>query len=92
VQKRKGRGGRAGPAGCEIGPLGPTACARKKKRPLAWVACGLKGCWAGGRKKKREGEGEGEGNGFSFFFKKILFKFIFQTFKLQPNKIHAFKS
>jgi hypothetical protein len=62
-----------GRRGRQAGPLGPTACARKKKRPLAWVACGLKGCWAGGRKEKeREREREKD-----FLFFKISFQIHF---------------
>jgi hypothetical protein len=61
--------------------LGRLRAHRKKKRPLALGSCGLKGCWAGGRKEKeREREKE-----FPFSFK-ISFQFIFQTFKLQSNK------
>jgi hypothetical protein len=53
---------------------------RKRKRPagLDWM-----------RAKKMKGEGERGEEGFAFF-KKNSFKFIFQTFKLQSNKIHAF--
>jgi hypothetical protein len=50
------------------------------ERPTAWEPSraereGLGRLW-------REERGEGEG----FLFLKILFKFVFQTFKLQPNR------
>jgi hypothetical protein len=94
--KKKRRGARDGPAGRQAGPGGPAyACALRKRRPAAWA-----GLWAEEeKKKKRRGEpagsqgkkGEG-GREKDFLFLKILFKFIFQTFKLQSNKNHAFES
>jgi hypothetical protein len=57
---------------------------KKKKRPV-----GL----ARAEKKKGGGrEREGKRERVLFFFFKISFKFIFQTFKLQSNETHAFKS
>jgi hypothetical protein len=57
-----------------------------------------KACWPGmvAGQKRRKGERDGPAvdkrerreERFSFF----LFKFIFQTLKLQSNKIHAFES
>jgi hypothetical protein len=68
----------------DAGPLGP-AYARgeekeKKERPLAWDACGPKEMLGQRERKEREREEKR----ISFF--KFLFKFIFQTFKLQSNK------
>jgi hypothetical protein len=57
-----------------------------------------KACWPGmvAGQKRRKGERDGpavdkrEERRKVFFF--FFFKFIFQTFKLQSNKIHAFES
>jgi hypothetical protein len=84
---KKKRGERVGPAGeAELGQLGPAyACGRK--RPTAWD------CSRAERKRKgrgkrngpaREKEREEREKVFSFF--KILFKFVFQTFKFQSNR------
>jgi hypothetical protein len=90
--KRKGRGcgmGRRGSAGWAAwaGHVRALALEEKEGRCPGW--------FAGRGKRERERErgptgpkrekGGGErGEGFSFF--KILFKFIFQTFKLHSNK------
>jgi hypothetical protein len=86
---KKKRGERVGPAGeAELGQLGP-AYARGRKRSTAWD----------GSRAERKRKGRGKRNGpagekereerekvFSFSFFKILFKFVFQTFKFQSNR------
>jgi hypothetical protein len=81
--KRKGR--RRCWAGGEgrLGQRGPSACVRKKRKGR-WP-------WVGPRAEEKVGpagrkEREREEKRISFFFLKFLFKFIFQTFKLQSNK------
>jgi hypothetical protein len=86
-KKKKGEGG-VGPAVARSWATG-LACSRgkgKRKWPAGLKACGLKE--EKGRERERE---RWRGKGFCLFFK-ISFKFIFQTFKLQSNKIHAFES
>jgi hypothetical protein len=75
-----------GRRGRQAGPLGPSARAREKEKAAGLgLVHGLKKN-VGPAGKKREGEGEGGRKGFLFFLLKFLFKFIFQTFKLQSNK------
>jgi hypothetical protein len=82
--KIKGRGGGAGPAGLRCwANWAVCARVREEEKASGLLACGLK------EEKGREREGEGKG---FFFLLNFLFKFIFQTFKLQSNKIHAFES
>jgi hypothetical protein len=63
---------------------GARARERKADGPGWFAGCGEKERegWAGWAAGKRE---RGKGKRFSFL-KKILFKFIFQTFKLHSNK------
>jgi hypothetical protein len=68
--------------------LGRLRAHGKKKRPLALVACGLKGCWAGGRKEKeREREREKE---FPFSFK-ISFQIHFLNIQtsIKQKSMHS---
>jgi hypothetical protein len=88
--KEKGGEDVLGRRGCELGPTWAVLLARlrKRKRPagLGWLRA---------KREEREREmgrlwiRERREERFSFFF---LFNFIFQTFKLQSNKIHAFGS
>jgi hypothetical protein len=82
ARKRKGGGGRAGPAGCEVGPLGPSARARKEKEKASGLGCLRAEIGPAGEMRERE---RGR-KGFPFSFSKFRFKYIFQTFKLQTNK------
>jgi hypothetical protein len=82
AKRKKGRGGGAGPAGvADWANLGRLRVRGKRKVLRAE---------AGPAGEMRE-RGRGEEKGFPFLLK-FLFKFIFQTFKLQSNKIHAFES
>jgi hypothetical protein len=81
-QKKKG-GGVLGRRGCEAGPAwadGARAGKKKKAAGLGWMRAERNAGPAG--KEKR---GRGREKDFSLFFK-FLFKFIFQTFKLQSNR------
>jgi hypothetical protein len=88
--KRKGRGGGGGPAGLRSSANWADARARKEKKENGlWPGCLRAEVGPAGEMRERE---RGR-KGFLFFFSfKLLFKFIFQTFKLQSNKIHAFES
>jgi hypothetical protein len=67
-----------GRRGEQAGPLWADCAREERKRPLAQ---GIRGLEEGvGRLERKERERE---EVFLFFFKQILFKFVFQTFKLQ---------
>jgi hypothetical protein len=87
-KKKRERGG-AGPAGLRSW-ANWAVCVRARRRKGLWPDClrveSLLGRWE--KEKERERERE---KGFLFLLK-FLFKFIFQTFNLQSNKIHAFES
>jgi hypothetical protein len=76
-----------GRRGCGVGPLGPARSRGEEKEKACWP-----GMVAGQNRRKGEREGEEKKRVFLFFLLNFLFKFIFQTFKLQSNKIYAFES
>jgi hypothetical protein len=86
-KKEKGEGAVLCRRVAELGQLGRRA--RVKKRKGLWPGC-LRAEGLLGRREKRKREGEGKR--VFLFLLNFLFKFIFQTFKLQSNKIHAFES
>jgi hypothetical protein len=96
-KKKKGRSG-AGTAGGEAGPTGPVRAREKEEKKKRKGPAGL--VWLRA-KKRRKGERDGpagekkkrgRGKRVFLFLLNFLFKFIFQTFKLKSNRIHAFKS
>jgi hypothetical protein len=88
--KRKRDAALAGPAGSKLGQPGLPAQARQ--RSLAWDPSRPK------RKEERmigpaREKEERRGRRLSlFFFKKILFKFVFQLSNFNQTEIHAFES